>query len=80
MAATGERAGKENPDLTLHHSLGLLRVPPTGQTEPEARIQGLPPRGPRGSAAQALSKEEKDRERLGVQTADVQHNEVTQLL
>lgn len=43
-----ERVGKDNPDLTLHHSLGVLLVPPISHTEPAARIQEVPMKGPLG--------------------------------
>ena len=39
------RVGKEIPDPILHCSLGLLPVPPTGQAQPEVRVQGTPVRG-----------------------------------
>ena len=44
-AAIRERVGKEIPDPILHCSLGLLLVPPIGQAQPEARVQGTPVRG-----------------------------------
>ena len=37
---------EDSSGLTLRHSLGLLLVPPISQTQPGARIQGIPGRGP----------------------------------
>jgi len=44
-AAIRERVGKEIPAPILHCSLGLSLVPPIGQAQPEARVQGTPVRG-----------------------------------
>lgn len=46
MRPPSGRIGEEIPDLILHHSLGLLLVPPIGQTQPEAGVQGAPVRVP----------------------------------
>lgn len=75
-AAIRERVGKEVSNLILPYFLGLLLVPPIGQTQPEARVQGTPVRGPCGSASWALSRVEKDGERPVGQTEDGQHSKV----
>lgn len=75
-AAIRERVGKEVSNLILPYFLDLLLVPPIGQTQPEARVQGTLVRGPCGSASWALSRVEKDGERPVGQTEDGQHSKI----
>lgn len=48
VVSTKGESWEDSGDLTLRHSLGLLLVPPISQTQPGARIQGIPGRGPLG--------------------------------
>ena len=45
VVSVRERVGK-TAVTSLCHSLGLLLIPPISQTQPGARIQGIPGRGP----------------------------------
>lgn len=80
MATIKEKVGEENPDLTLYHSLGLLLVPPIGQTQLEGRVQGTPMRGSYRPASRALSRVDKGGERAVGQTEKVPYSEVMSLL